>query len=278
MKKAGVNQEYSVAMKGEEIKEGTRGSRVATIFVNSFFTLSIILSISLVAFSVIFFLSIVEGPSMMTTINAGYDTDKNIKDSVLVNRYAAPQRGDIIITKYYWSPDPSGREFGRYKNAANTDSDGRRYDHFVKRLIAIEGDTIKFVRRDDGSYVPIYDVFLTKSGETEAELLNETYLDPHWGKIAYWDHYYQGFNVEEDRRGYVSFELTVPEGKIFFMGDNRGSTSYYDYQIHSYDCREFGPQPRENLLGTVKEVIPEQVSMPEYVFHKIGDLFTFNKN
>lgn len=267
MGKKSVNQEYSVATEGGEIKEGTRGGRIASIAVNIFFGFSILLSLSLVTFSIIFFLSVVEGPSMMTKINAHYQTDRYLMDSVLASRFSEPRYGDIIIIKYYWNQD-NWKERDRWNKAVLSDEAGK-YEHFIKRLIAVEGDEIKFLRRDIPGSVSIYDVY------RNGELLQEQYLDPHWGQIAYWEDPYLGFKTVSDHRGYVSLELTVPEGKVFFMGDNRGSTNRDDFGIHSYDCRAFGPQPRANIIGTVSDIIQGEETMPEYILRKIGEFFTF---
>lgn len=85
---------------------------------------------------------------------------------------------------------------------------------FIKRVIAVPGDKI-----------------LIKDGEVyvNGEMLNEVYLPD-----------------EYDTRGgrflREGVEAEVPEGTYICIGDNRG---------HSSDSREWGPVPKENIVGRV---------------------------
>jgi signal peptidase I len=82
----------------------------------------------------------------------------------------------------------------------------------VKRVIALEGDT---VRIDIYGQVYINDI-----------LLEEDYLDP---------------NMKVAARG-EEYVLTVPEGQVFVLGDNR---------FYSKDSDEFGPIDEDSILGKV---------------------------
>ena len=82
----------------------------------------------------------------------------------------------------------------------------------VKRVIALEGDT---VRIDIYGLVYVNDI-----------LLEEDYLDPDM-KVAMRDEEYV---------------LTVPEGQVFVLGDNR---------FYSKDSDEFGPIDEDSILGKV---------------------------
>lgn len=82
----------------------------------------------------------------------------------------------------------------------------------VKRVIALEGDT---VRIDIYGLVYVNDI-----------LLEEDYLDPDM-KVAVRDEEYV---------------LTVPEGQVFVLGDNR---------FYSKDSDEFGPIDEDSILGKV---------------------------
>ena len=117
----------------------------------------------------------VDGESMMNTLQNN--------DRVLsTNIFYTPSRGDIL-------------EADRIPNQAT----GNYGEPIIKRVIALEGDTIKF-DFENGQ------VFLKKAGETEFELLDEDYIAaPTVAKL--------------DR--HTGEEHVVPEHCVFVMGDNR---------------------------------------------------------
>ncbi len=85
---------------------------------------------------------------------------------------------------------------------------------FIKRIIAIPGDTVKV----QGGRVYVNDT-----------LLKEPYIETDTEAI-------EGGVLEENQ------EITVPDGSLFVMGDNRG---------HSSDSRVFGPIPMRDIVGKV---------------------------
>lgn len=82
--------------------------------------------------------------------------------------------------------------------------------YWVKRVIGLPGDTIKML---DGK---VY-----RNGEQ----LPEEYVNP------------------DEVPAYFGTEITVPEGHVWVMGDNRN---------HSTDSRVIGPVPVENIIGKLK--------------------------
>ncbi len=84
---------------------------------------------------------------------------------------------------------------------------------FVKRIIGLPGETVQLRLRGGSAYVYI-----------DGKPLREPY-------------------IERDRRDLGPEEqFPVPEGQYFVMGDNRAQ---------SCDSTEWGPVPRENLIGPV---------------------------
>lgn len=93
----------------------------------------------------------------------------------------------------------------------------------VKRVVALEGETVYFF--DDG-VVGIDDRFL-----------QEPYLSAGTGTFVRSS--IPNCDPSESVAGAVA--CTVPEDHVFVLGDNRGV---------SFDSRNFGPIPRDDLIGS----------------------------
>ena len=102
----------------------------------------------------------VDGESMMNTLQNN--------DRVLsTNFFYTPSRGDIVVLEADRIPNQATMNYG---------------EPIIKRVIALEGDTIKF-DFENGQ------VFLKKAGETEFELLDEDYIAaPTVAKLDRHDH------------------------------------------------------------------------------------------
>jgi len=140
-------------------------------------------------------------------------------DRVLVNKipyyFGDPQRGDIIV---FENPNPQeipdrgvigGFFHWLFEGLGVQKPD---YDDFIKRVIGLPGDTVQ--GKPDGVYV-------------NGERIDEPYL--HGVKTAPFD------------------KITVPEGDLFVMGDNRGN---------SLDSRfSLGFVPLDNVVGKAFVII-----------------------
>ncbi len=133
----------------------------------------------------------VDGSSMNDTLKTG--------DLLLADRVGRVNRGDVIVFEH----------------------DDKLY---IKRLIALGGDTIKIKGNR---------VYLKKKGESEFSLLAEDYAKglTRWNKNEY----------EAYRE-----EYTVSEGCFFALGDNRENSN---------DCRNFGEVSFEYYVGRVPQSI-----------------------
>ena len=124
----------------------------------------------------------VDGHSMLETLQDG----DRVFVSILDVRLGGVDRGDIVICHY---PD-------------------RGWTNFVKRVIALEGDTVEI--KDKVTY------------------LNGEPLD-------------EPFVVYPDKADFGP--VTVPEGKVFVMGDNRANSS---------DSRYVGALDENMIVGRVR--------------------------
>ena len=140
----------------------------------------------------------VSGSSMSPTLYGGRTASSNDGDILLVNKMATPTYGDIVViegVESYW---------------------------LIKRVIAMEGDTIKI---DDGK------VYLQKSGENTLSILQEDYTSGHDTEHI----------NDKWKEGY-----TLKENEVFYLGDNRSPNGSSDSRIKGV-CKE------SNIVGVVTD-------------------------
>jgi len=89
---------------------------------------------------------------------------------------------------------------------------------YVKRVVATEGQTVEIKPDENGIYC-LY---------TDGKKLEEPYLD--------------SFQYTSPPAGYDTFEVTVPEGHVFVLGDNR---------VNSIDSRIIGCVDTRTMIGKV---------------------------
>lgn len=211
---------YQPLMRGKVKKERSFGV----------FELLIILLMLLVLSMYLFQGYVIEGPSMRPTYNSSA-----AQDEVLVKKYFYRiGRGDIIVFKL---------------------SDEN--DAYIKRVIAVEGDSIMFVPDSaNDNYVQL----LRRNGDTWSDPVSETYIAEggmERSKFAL---------TEPDWTLEMGVEITVPKGCYFVMGDNRN---------HSTDSRRFGFVERREVIGKVSARITGTVW--SYLFIKKSSLNNYNK-
>lgn len=183
---------------------------VLTFLCNVVIVFTVLFSLNLINFSIGYRSAPVDGTSMVPTLNvSGKDTDL-----VYIRYTKNVSRGDIVALS----------------NAINNED-------IIKRVIGIAGDTIFFKTYDDGCY-------LILNGEKQSE----PYINGRTGmKSAAAS--LQNLSTKEDESenfSYVQFEgetylaYTVPEDKIFVMGDNRGNSD---------DSRSRGAFSTKQIIG-----------------------------
>lgn len=151
----------------------------------------------------------VGGDSMLPTLTGGvYHIDDNGKvvpvtkgDTLILNKVAKINRGDIVVFDVDWQSDP-----------------------LVKRVIAVAGDTV-LINNDGKVYV---------------------------NGVALEEDYIQGTTYTTN--GEAELSITVPEGHIFCLGDNRENS-------HDSRSADIGAIPLENVRGKCFLIINPQGKM-----------------
>ena len=140
----------------------------------------------------------------------GSSMNKTLKDGEMLitsNIFYEPEQGDIVVfhvsNEYYQQP-------------------------LVKRVIATEGQNVKI----DLTLGEVY---------VDGKLLEE--VNTHIDNGGIYDRsYFTAGDLTHDENGHTVFNVTVPEGKLFVMGDNRN---------HSADSRSasVGFVNKSSVLG-----------------------------
>jgi len=167
--------------------------------------------------------------SMLPTLEVG--------DFILVNKFSYGIRLPILHTKVLPVSSPKRGDIMVFRFPG----DGKT--NYIKRVIGLPGDTIKYTHKrltvngkpidvvEDGTYTPFpmrgRPRALGKYKQTIATQKSE-------------DEFLEYSILLEKRSSSPNREWTVPEGKYFVLGDNRD---------HSLDSRFWNFVPEENVVG-----------------------------
>lgn len=160
-------------------------------------------------------------------------------DRILVWKPGAdPGHGDVVVFRDPgdWLADPvpaegvSGlvNEIATFLGVLPSSSG----DDLVKRVIGVGGDTIECCSPDGR---------ILRNGEP----LDEPYLYPG------------------DRTDQITFSVTVPEGRLFVMGDHRSDSADSRYHLEAQD----GTVPVQNVVGIARVImwpISRWATLPDY--------------
>lgn len=226
------------------------------------------------------------GVSMKPTINASVEmgdpnNPEERADWVYVTKQT-PKCGDIVVfeTKEY---------------------DGE-VDNVIKRVIALEGDAVTIVKKQDSLYEkPVFKVCVVKAedlqdgkiDDDEIVVMQEDYIASYeeWtyssrhtvpeGKIYdnYFDYTFVSCNNPDvnqkevksrqikDSKGIVY--TIVPKGEFFYLGDNRA---------HSSDSRMRGTDYISSIYGVVQILVKDAESSGAAIFVQIREVFSYYGN
>ncbi len=166
---------------------------------------------------------VVSGTSMENTLKSG--------DLLIVDKLREPKRGDIVVF-YVATIDDNG-------NITYELNEKGEKIFYIKRIIADSGDTIYWI---DGNVSIEYE---TDEGRYHVDL-SETYTKD------------KSSTYSMDPLGDNAKGISVPENKVFVMGDNRKV---------SKDSREIGFVDKRLILGVVPEfVVKNKGTKLRYLF------------
>ncbi|SLM89125.1 signal peptidase I [Brachybacterium nesterenkovii] len=185
---------------------GRRRARRRSSWLDYIVTLVVALVIAVLVKTFLIQPFFIPSTSMVPTL----ETDDKILVSKLTPGVFDLERGDVVVFEdsLGWIADDPGRaDTARYKVSKVLSYVGLApdpgEDHLVKRLIGMPGDHV--VCAEEGGPLQV-------NGVT----LDEPYINPDNGACQY------------------AFDVTVPDGKVWVMGDNRfnsADSAYHDHEL-----------------------------------------------
>ncbi len=200
-------------------------------------------SIALMYFSYTYIETYVSGPSMMPTLNANYNEEPDNMDTVYINRFKEGERGDIIVSRL---------------------AEDNKY--VIKRLIAVGGDSLR-IELNAESTNPAEDYLSIYVNDELVQENYDIYTDYETGisqTLLNWEAY-RLLDLEKpvNERLFDGFTLNIPEGHVFYLGDNRDNST---------DCSSYGPVSEDHVVGKVDIVVEYGSSLQEYFWDEILEL------
>ena len=252
------NKENLIENTEEIIEEKKfRRSNIIKIVSLSILTLFVIAIFSFILqFRIRYIAKVVQGHSMLPTLNELTETENESGDMVYVNTYAKIKQGDIVVI--------SSKELK---------------EDIIKRCIAVGGQTVNitgenatgFAYISTGNHVSIkitlYEEYYV---EVDGQRLNESYILNADNKSVM-EKEYEYFCIWKYNNGYkTNYEgaIKLSDDEIFALGDNRtGST----------DSATVGPFTTSEIVGRVDFIVKYKTSFIEECLQKLSFIFIIKK-
>ncbi len=171
----------------------------------------------------------VDGSSMYSTLEH--------KEYLVVEytKYRKAERGDVIVVHVENYPEIQA------ENANKKEEYKLKY--LIKRLIAVEGDTVK-----------------CEKGQISIRYAGTQEFVPYPDEYAY-------YKNEEAKASYSFSEYTVGEGRVFFLGDNRCNSKDSRYKEEQGSHLTNDLYKEEDIFGVVPNwAIAHQESLQKLLF------------
>ncbi len=163
-------------------------------------------------FNLAYSIAPVSGQSMSPTLNYGESyISGELQDKVVLNYIKSYHKGDIIVAKKIYNDD------------------SENFIYVIKRLIAVGGDSVEI--KSNG------DVYVND------EKLEESYVKSTKKASTY--EYFVRLKASKPEL-FEEDKLIVPDGEVFYLGDNRGA---------SFDCSYYGPVKSNLVIAKVDFII-----------------------
>jgi len=153
-------------------------------------------------------------------------------------RFASPARGEVVV----FSKPGLDQQYGDKPDYIDAFEDEMAGKDFIKRIVGVAGDSIEL--RDDVLLVNGEEVPRCRVGRRTYRSYNR--FSGRWENAEgqLWVERHGGFLytiIEDDHGPITSFgPVTVPEGQVFLLGDNRDNSN---------DSRYWGPVPEDHIKG-----------------------------
>lgn len=196
-------------------------------------------------------LSEVYGQSMQNTLNPNISSQDECHDLVYVNTKKEPEKYEVIVIKDKAS---SGKPV-----------------KLIKRILGMPGDLITIKKDTAAGGDGYYHVYYANADTEEVFKIGEEYIKSYaeWsiakapftiGDVVYEDEFHSKFiasgeYVTKNIDGTVFFE--VPEGHVFYLGDNRARSS---------DSRARGTGKMSDIEGVAEIILPDAAKTNANVF------------
>lgn len=227
------------------------------VFSGIIISLSLVVFAFLINFKMTYSVNIVEGWSMLPTLNSTTLSDEEKGDKVYINTKAEIKQQDIVVI---------------FSNELK--------ENIIKRCIAVGGQTVNIVGVGPTAYifpervndvpvdVPKYQRYYV---EVDGKEINEPYInkagdqtvmEKEFIRFYLWK-YKQGMRGEDLQKA-----ITIQQDEIFALGDNRENSA---------DSSSVGPFNKTEIVGRVDHIIYKGTSFVKECLQKISFIFIIKK-